>query len=135
MDLKMSTHRGVLPATKEAVANIMPGKLHAIIGDCFGLDLEDPSELQVLPMVECTTFKPGKFLYWKLRDVLQVGDRDFATAQVRITEALVEIFRGTEVPKGESFSIRGCIPHVGTFENVTEDKKPQVFKGTRIFTA
>lgn len=135
MDLKMSTHRGVKPATKEAVATIMPVKLHGIIKTCFGLDLQDPSEMQVLPMVECTTFRSGRFVYWKLRDVLQDGGRDFSTAQEMITQALVEIFRSTEVAKGEQFSIRGCIPHVGTFENVTEDKEPRVFKGTRILEA
>ncbi|MBI2637080.1 MAG: hypothetical protein HYW81_02710 [Parcubacteria group bacterium] len=63
---------------------------------------------------------------------LELGNRDFATAQVRITEALVEIFRDTEVPQGDQFSIRGCIPHVGTFANVTEDLKPKVYKGTKI---
>ncbi|MEK7164568.1 MAG: hypothetical protein AAB779_01340 [Patescibacteria group bacterium] len=135
MDLKISTHVGLRPETRKAIASRMPAELEAIVRQCFGLDLPDPSELQVLPPVECATVRPGKFIYWKLRDVLDDGNRQFAVAQEMITAALVRIFRDTEVVKGERFTVRGCIPHVGTFTNVTEDFKPKVFKGTKILKA
>ncbi len=133
MYLRTLTHMGLRLATREAILRRMPGELQTIAHECFGLDLQDPSELQVLPPQECGAVNGDQYVYWKLQDVLETGDRDFASAHALISASLVKLFRATEVPKGGIFTVRGCIPHIGTFHNVSEDLKPIVHKGTRVF--
>lgn len=129
MFLQILTHPGLREETRRGITHRMPFKLQGIVRRCFGLDLQDPSELQVKAPEESFGVGPGKFIVWELRGVLNLHGRNYLAAKNMITQSLVEIFQATEVRPGEKFSVRGLIPHVGTMSNVVEDLQPLIFEG------
>lgn len=116
-----------------AIEREMPEVLRQVAKQCFGLYFEDPVEAQVLPPQRCSSFKDGTFVFWKLHDVLDIGERprQFVVAKMMITDALVGIVR-VFVPAKKRFSTRGHIPHMGTFASVEEDQEPIYYEGTMV---